>query len=44
MGHDLDHYPHAQDYYREALSIPLYFELSNAQQGQVIQAIQELVG
>lgn len=44
MGHNPDHYPNAQKYYREALSIPLYYELSDAQQDQVIQAIRELVG
>lgn len=44
MGHNPDLYPNAQSYYRQALSIPLFYELSDAQQDQVIQAIKELVG
>ncbi len=44
MGHRPDQYPNAWSYYQQALSIPLYYELSDAQQDQVIQAIGELVG
>jgi perosamine synthetase len=44
MGHNPDGCPNAQNYYREALSIPLFYELSDAQQDQVIDAIKELVG
>lgn len=44
MGHNPDLYPNARNYYREALSIPLFYELSDAQQDDVIEAIKELVG
>lgn len=44
MGHNPDLYPNARSYYREALSIPLFYELSDAQQNEVIDAIKELVG
>lgn len=44
MGHCPDQYPNAQNYYREALSIPLYYELTDAQQNRVIQSIKELIG
>lgn len=44
MGHNPDLYPNAQNYYREALSIPLFYDLSDTQQDLVIQAIKELVG
>ena len=44
MGHNPDLYPNARNYYREALSIPLFYELSDAQQDNVIEAIKELVG
>ena len=36
-------YPAAQDFYNEALSIPLYFDLSDDQQDHVIQTIRNLV-
>lgn len=44
MGHQPGQYPNASSYYQQALSIPLFYELSDAQQDQVIQAIKELVG
>jgi len=44
LGHSPEDYPHAQKYYQEALSIPLFYDLTDEQQDQVIFAIQELVG
>lgn len=37
-------FSHAWQYYQEALSIPLYFDLTDAQQSDVIAALRELVG
>jgi UDP-4-amino-4,6-dideoxy-N-acetyl-beta-L-altrosamine transaminase len=36
-------YPNAESYYKEALTIPLFYDLSDEQQNQVIQAINEVV-
>ena len=43
-GHQLSSYPQASLYYDECLTIPLFYDLSDAQQAQVISALQELVG
>jgi perosamine synthetase len=43
-GHALSAYPQAQTYYNECLTIPLFYDLSDAQQAQVVSALQELVG
>lgn len=44
LGHTPDDYPNAQKYYQEALSIPLFYDLTDEQQDQVVEAIKELVG
>ena len=44
LGHDTAKYPEALRFYQEALSIPLFFDLSNEEQGTVIVALNELVG
>ena len=44
LGFRPEDYPKAQMYYEQALSIPLFFDLSDNQQNQVIQAIKEVVG
>jgi perosamine synthetase len=44
LGHTMADYPNAQTYYEEALTLPLYFDLSDAQQGLVIDTFRELVG
>jgi perosamine synthetase len=44
LGFRPEDYPKAQMYYEQALSIPLFFGLSDDQQNQVIQAIKETVG
>lgn len=43
LGFKPEDYPHAQAYYLEALSIPLFYDLTDGQQVEVIQAIKELV-
>jgi perosamine synthetase len=44
LGFRPEDYPKSQMYYEQALSIPLFFNLSDDQQSQVIQAIKEVVG
>jgi perosamine synthetase len=44
LGQRPECYPNAQKYYQEALSIPLFYDLTEQQQNRVIAAIQELVG
>ena len=43
LGFRPEDYPNAQRYYQEALSIPLFYDLTDKQQEQVITAIKELV-
>jgi perosamine synthetase len=43
LGHRPEDYPEAMRYYDEALSIPLYFDLTDAQQQLVIDSLVELV-
>ena len=44
LGFKPEDYSNAQLFYEQALSIPLFFDLSDDQQNQVIQAIKEVVG
>lgn len=44
LGHRAEDCPAAWAYYGEALSIPLYFGLTDAQQSEVISALRDLVG
>lgn len=43
LGFRPEEYPNAQRYYQEALSIPLFYDLTDEQQEHVISAIKELV-
>lgn len=43
-GHDSRLYPQAAQYYEEALSIPLHFDLNDRQQDEIVAVIVELVG
>lgn len=43
LGHRPEDYPQAQEYYAQALSIPLFYALTNEQQAQVIAAFKELL-
>ena len=44
LGFKPENYPNASDFYKEALTIPLFFDLTNQQQDLVIGALKELVG
>jgi len=44
LGFKLENYPNAQEYYKEALSIPLYYGLSDPEQQQVINSLKKLLG
>jgi dTDP-4-amino-4,6-dideoxygalactose transaminase len=43
LGFNPEEYPNAQSYYQEALSIPLFYDLTDEQQKYVISAFKELV-
>ena len=43
LGHRPEDFPNAQKYYQEALSIPLFFDLTDEQQQDVISTFKELV-
>ncbi len=43
LGHSLTDCPHAQQYYQETLSIPLFYGLTNEQQDKIITEIIGLV-
>jgi dTDP-4-amino-4,6-dideoxygalactose transaminase len=44
LGFRPEDYPHAQRYYEEALTIPLFYDLTDAEQEGVISALRELAG
>ena len=44
IGANLDNISNAINYYNEALSIPLFYDLSDDQQEYVVEALRELVG
>jgi dTDP-4-amino-4,6-dideoxygalactose transaminase len=44
MGFSVGHCPQAEQYYSEAISIPLYPGLTAAQQDQVVAVIREAIG
>jgi dTDP-4-amino-4,6-dideoxygalactose transaminase len=43
LGFQLANYPNAQSFYNQALSIPLFYGLTDEQQGFVVLALKELV-
>lgn len=43
MGHKVGDYPHAEQYYAEAISLPMYQTLSDSQQDQVVAALQKVL-
>ncbi len=43
LGFNMDNCPNAQDYYQQALSIPLYYGLTEQQQDYVIDVLTELL-
>ena len=40
MGFDFDHFPEAEAYYAEAISLPMYPDLTNEQQSYVIESLE----
>lgn len=44
QGLSLDNYPNSIHYYEEALSIPLFYDLDNSQQENVVAVFKDLVG
>ncbi|MFW7343404.1 UDP-4-amino-4,6-dideoxy-N-acetyl-beta-L-altrosamine transaminase [Pollutimonas sp. H1-120] len=44
MGFKHGDYPEAERYYREAISIPMYPTLTNAEQDEVVNALREAMG
>ena len=44
MGFSADYCPQAEQYYSEAISIPVYPGLTEAQQDQVVAVIRKAVG
>lgn len=43
MGFSLDDYPDAKEYYQQALSIPLYYSLTDDEQSYVIDSLKQLL-
>jgi perosamine synthetase len=44
LGFRPEDYPHAQHYYEEALTIPLFYDLTDEQQEHVIRSLREVIG
>jgi UDP-4-amino-4,6-dideoxy-N-acetyl-beta-L-altrosamine transaminase len=44
LGLNLNDFPDAINYYEEALSIPLFYDLTDAQQEHIVSVLQDLVG
>ena len=43
LGHKMGDYPQAEQYYAEAISLPMYQSLSDSQQDQVVAALQKVL-
>lgn len=43
LGFQPDDYPHAESYYKEALTIPLFYDLTNEQQNDIFNKLQEIL-
>jgi dTDP-4-amino-4,6-dideoxygalactose transaminase len=41
MGFKSDDFPQAQEYYREAISLPMFQTLTDAQQDKVLTALEK---
>ena len=41
LGYDQSKFPESEKYYKEALSIPIYFDLTNDQQDYIVERIKE---
>lgn len=43
LGFDMSNYPNSMDYYSEALSLPIYYDLSREQQDKVINCLKNIL-
>ncbi|MBQ9478487.1 MAG: DegT/DnrJ/EryC1/StrS aminotransferase family protein, partial [Selenomonadaceae bacterium] len=43
LGHRPEECPNALDYYSEAMTLPLYYGLTNEQQDQIVSALREVL-
>jgi dTDP-4-amino-4,6-dideoxygalactose transaminase len=43
MGFYYENYPHAEQYYKEAISLPIYYDLSKSQQDKVVCALKSAI-
>jgi perosamine synthetase len=43
LGFQPEDYPHAESYYKEALTIPLFYDLTNEQQNDIFNKLQEIL-
>ena len=44
LGHNLDSFKNAKEYYDQALSIPLFYDLTDDEQNYVIKTIKAFLG
>ena len=44
LGFRPDDFIHSVNYYRDALSIPLFYDLTDVQQERIVAVLQDLVG
>ncbi len=43
LGFDINKFPNAKEYYSEALSLPIYYDLSREQQDKIINCLKEIL-
>lgn len=43
QGHSLGDYPHAENYYERAISLPLYYDMTHEQQDEVVQCLVKVL-
>lgn len=43
LGYDPSHYPESEKYYRQALTIPLYYGLTNAEVEEVVMCLKDVL-
>jgi len=44
LGFNEGDYPEAESYYKEAISLPLFYELSEEQQDYIIKTLKGILG
>ena len=43
LGHDINMYPISKEYYKECLSLPVYYALDRAEHGVIVRALETLL-